>query len=153
MPDDSPPYAILVATLQAASVALSGTSGGSPERALIVDADPDWDECCGEDGKGRLAVWGEAITPLTDSGGKCATVYGLNVAVQILRCADSSTDDAWQAMARTLWEDTWALVRSVCTLQQAGWTVRVRNAGPVGEDGGCVAAELRMTVTIRPGAK
>lgn len=147
---DSPPYSILISTLAAASVALSGTSGGTPARALVVEADPDWDDCCGPDNRGRLAVWGENIVATGQQNGKCATVYALNVVAQVLRCANSTTDDKWQGMARDIWEDTWALLSVVCVLQEAGWVVAVRNAGPLNEDGGCIATELRMQVTVRP---
>jgi hypothetical protein len=152
----TPPYDALASLLAACSVTLGDTELGSPARALVVDTDPDWEDCCGPDFRGRLAVWGEAIFPFRNFPGQdpqmartCVQIYALNAVAQILRCAESRSDDDWQNMTRLEWADAWAMAQAACALVNGGRHITVTNIGVVGEEGGCRAVEMRLVMALR----
>lgn len=154
---DSPFYKVAVAVLAAMSVALLDSARGSPATSFIADTDPDWDDCCGDDGKGRLVVWLEDAYPYAvfpqraQTAMVCRQGFAVNVVAQVLRCATGPDwkDDDLQAQARALWDDVWAMTRALCALADADWLVFVTNMGPVGEEGGCVGVEARLAIAVK----
>jgi len=161
-------YTIMQQLVDATSAALTASAGDAVGRACVVPGAIAWD-CCDV---GLLAVTSvrqylsdtfphEHVAPLSATGGCEAAFVIAELAVEIVRCASSPSDnevtvscETLSADAQVLLSDAWVVLQTVtCQLQTlqndnevAAYLTRSQTfKGPAG---GCVGSELRVTVAL-----
>jgi hypothetical protein len=147
----------------------ASATAGLPERVCVVPGAIAWDDCqCGQ-----LAVTVTRLYPSnrfpqelsgqgSDVPSRCgAALLGVDLTVQVVRCAPSPTDAdpavacaALEATAQMVLDDAyWTRVGVVCCLRDledettiTDWLVRAQT--PAGPQGGCVGSDLAVTVAV-----
>lgn len=131
-----------------------------PCRVYVSAGTPAWDECCA----GQLTSWVDGVFfhevfPVRQTtAAVCSGVLAGDFVVQLLRCAPV-VDDSGNApshlilteSARLLNQEMYIAMKAIaCCLSQAGRNrlYVIRDARPVGPNGGCAGFEIRLTVQL-----
>lgn len=131
-----------------------------PCRACVVWGQPVWDQCC----DGQLTVFVERVYvadnfPQTESGSiLCSAPLAGDFVLQLIRCVPTVDDngnapscDELSESARKLLQELYISERAlICCLAAYKKKRRftVRDARPVGPQGGCAGFEIRFSVEL-----
>lgn len=134
---------------------------GCPCRSCTVVGPPVWDTCCPD---GQLTVSLERFFlhdnfPSAATGPVfCAAPFAGDFVIQLLRCVPVVRDDGTppsceelSESARRIYQDLYISMRAiVCCLSVAKRQRKfvMRDARPIGPDGGCAGFEIRLTVEL-----
>ena len=147
--------------LQCVCTALADTACGCPCRACVVFGPPVWDQCC--DG-GQLTTFLERVYvaksfPSAETGQiTCSAPLAGDFVIQLLRCvptvAEDGTPPSCQAIsdsAKSIYTDMYVAFRAIICCLAAYKKLRtftIREARPVGPQGGCAGFEIRFTIEL-----
>lgn len=154
--------------LDAAKAALTERGRSAALNTLVPGGEVAWDNCC--DGGGELYVrlveqypTGRPV-PSPDTTQSCGiTLLGVRLAVGVLRCTQTITDEGVFPSGSQMSEDSLGMVAdstalldairchwSPSLLEMISSTIKIERWSPLGPQGTCAGGEWSLTLAIDP---